>query len=256
MTLGSVSFHLHDLAKSGHVSGDSNFDLMDGSLAVGELDLSLTWCYGAYGYGYSALLCGTDDQRTSSHQTSSAAAPEASVARCLYPRPAGLAPETLDPRTRTVTAPASAPTRTLTSLLPSSRGGVSAAALGAAGLLGTQQQPPAYAEGAAVVRRRRVSWNPAPEAAVVAHGELVAATTEAHAARQEAFRHAGTSIAGQQVASNRAARIAALRSVVESCEPVSMAVDRSALRAMRCAAASGPDLAATAALFEPVWLDT
>ena len=52
--IGSISFHLHDLVKATPIR--SNFDIWNKSAHIGDMDLEMTFNYGALGYGYSSQV--------------------------------------------------------------------------------------------------------------------------------------------------------------------------------------------------------
>lgn len=54
MASGSVFFHLHDVIPVSPITG--TYDLWDDDLLVGEIQLEITFNYGAFGYGYSIQL--------------------------------------------------------------------------------------------------------------------------------------------------------------------------------------------------------
>lgn len=54
MASGSVFFHLHDVIPVSPIAG--TYDLWDDNILVGEIQLEITFNYGAFGYGYSIQL--------------------------------------------------------------------------------------------------------------------------------------------------------------------------------------------------------
>ncbi|GKT23911.1 hypothetical protein ADUPG1_012580 [Aduncisulcus paluster] len=52
--LGTVSFHMFDVISS--KKANAMFSIFSGDQTTGEVDLSLSWTYGVFGYGHSAFL--------------------------------------------------------------------------------------------------------------------------------------------------------------------------------------------------------
>ncbi|GKT31908.1 hypothetical protein ADUPG1_006226 [Aduncisulcus paluster] len=52
--LGTVSFHIFDVVSS--KKSNAMFSIFSGDQTTGEVDLSLSWTYGLYGYGHSTFL--------------------------------------------------------------------------------------------------------------------------------------------------------------------------------------------------------